>query len=444
MNFTPEDILKKTIYLDDGVALAKRIDYAWHIYTSDNDLKKYDEKKARKIKKEALSFLMYALNVGDNDLNTINATLLSLITERQAHTANCPNYIPGKLPSRLPFDPRETPVKRTSVSKKSNNPLIQEAFNTQELLDVKDQDKSRDKTKKTRFFSSEEQAKNRVVISHGLFKQNGVVFSTTSMISHKKPGFAAFTLNALGELIIHNHFGMVDRIAHSSANAGAPVVAAGELKIVNGQLQAITTHSGHYKPSLFNMYRFLEYCEQQGASIRQTSVLTFRDPSTYLKHLKAEKTVEYMDIYSRPIYKTSAQDFYVTLRDLVDQNIAFVEKSILSYQSNNLLNLFFWIKDFLTSSNFTAQRMSLASEFLHQITGVNKELDDKLTEEELQEKIGRLKTMNDDMLKKNQDLSLKAGKERNNGRFTCQLSLFARQLTENIPPETLSISQFLQ
>ena len=39
-------------------------------------------------------------------------------------------------------------------------------------------------------------------------------------------------------------------------NQGVPVVGAGEVRIKNEKLISITDHSGHYRPSLYNTYKY--------------------------------------------------------------------------------------------------------------------------------------------------------------------------------------------
>lgn len=119
-------------------------------------------------------------------------------------------------------------------------------------MDVSNSSKLKNIAYETKFLDKEQRAQHRVNIVHGKFKKDNADFDTSQMIAHGKTGFAAFTLNANGELSVFNHLGMRDKIAHSSMNSGSPVVAAGELKIQNGKLLAINTHSGHYRPSLFN------------------------------------------------------------------------------------------------------------------------------------------------------------------------------------------------
>lgn len=141
----------------------------------------------------------------------------------------------------------------------------------------------------------EDRAEYRVNIYRGKVVKEGNVFSTTKMPSHDKKGFAAYTLNTNGELSTFTHNRMCDQVAHSTMNAGVPVVAAGEIQIENGVLKKISTHSGHYRPTLFNVYRLLEHLSNRGMYISQAKIVTFDNPSQTLPNVQSERV--YYDAY---------------------------------------------------------------------------------------------------------------------------------------------------
>lgn len=57
--------------------------------------------------------------------------------------------------------------------------------------------------------------------------------------------------------------------------AGVSVLAAGEVKIVKGKLIEITTHSGHYQPSIENVYQTLKHLQRQGVDINNVQIRLF-------------------------------------------------------------------------------------------------------------------------------------------------------------------------
>ena len=161
------------------------------------------------------------------------------------------------------------------------------ALKRREIMRVEDRSRELDKVKKTIFLTHEERAKHRIILKSGLFYKplQGVelvqdqfeLCDTTSMISHEKLGYAAYVINAQGEISIFAHHGMADHYAHSSMNAGASVLGAGELKIEKGVLKQITTHSGHYQPSIENVYRVLKFLQQQGVNIDEVQIRAWEE-----------------------------------------------------------------------------------------------------------------------------------------------------------------------
>ncbi len=67
--------------------------------------------------------------------------------------------------------------------------------------------------------------------------------------------------NATGEF--YSKLGGRDVSHHSTFFAGMPVMCAGDIKIVNGQLKWITNTSGHYRPSRENLYDALLFLRDQ-------------------------------------------------------------------------------------------------------------------------------------------------------------------------------------
>jgi hypothetical protein len=64
-------------------------------------------------------------------------------------------------------------------------------------------------------------------------------------------------------------------IHHSSLAAGKSVKFAGEIKVKNGILVAVTDGSGHYTPSLRHTHTFLKHLEQSGVDLSTVQVRTY-------------------------------------------------------------------------------------------------------------------------------------------------------------------------
>ncbi|MDR3443110.1 MAG: hypothetical protein P4L65_08845 [Legionella sp.] len=415
MTIAVADISDGTIYREEKGTLAKRINFAWSVYSDEDNY-------TRTEKENALKFLIYAFNL--KDVNNINEQLIVLMDDCQKHQHTNPEYVSGKVPSHLPFDPRIEIPSKTSKHGKAVTLGIKQAIDTGELLDVKDKSKKLDRNKQTIFFNSDMRAAHRVHMHDGLFTKNGEHFSSSMMVSHGKRGYGAYTLNANGELSIFTHIGMKDRIAHSSMNAGVPVVAAGELQIVDGTLLALTTHSGHYQPTLFNVHRVLEYFISNGVDISKAKVVTFDDPSISLPYVKTKSN------NSLFMYETPATDIYYSISALLNFNIDSINSQIKSYRVGGICTLLYNIKDKLTGSTLTEERRALATSFEEILTAFKASITPDLSVNELDVKISEMGSIIADYEQRNKDLSVAHKKNESSGRFAGRIADFKEQLAE--------------
>ncbi len=120
-------------------------------------------------------------------------------------------------------------------------------------------------------------------------------YDTTEMVSHAGLGYGAYVINAQGEISIFNHYGDASKFVHASMNAGATAFAAGELKIVNGQLVEVTAYSGHYRPDINNVYLALKHLKDQGIDLREVKVWLFdvEEGISYTKQARGMHNPEY-------------------------------------------------------------------------------------------------------------------------------------------------------
>ncbi|MCW8444411.1 hypothetical protein OQJ05_10150 [Fluoribacter gormanii] len=411
MVLSVNDLKNGAIYLDRKGTLAERIDFAWSVYST-------EDKFEREEKDAALKFLIFAFDI--TDTNEINEQLIQLMAKREQYKAKNPEYIPGKSPT-LPFDPGVVIPQKTAAHGQADVKEIKEAIESKELLDVNNRSKHLDSHKQTKFLTPEERAEKRVHIRNGKFKRHGRDVDTSNMISHGKRGFAAFTLNANGELSIFNHHGMADRVAHSSMNAGAPVVAAGEIEIKRGVLKTITTHSGHYHPSLFNVYRFLEHLSRNNVDISQAKVVTRTDPSTSLHHLQSKPV--YFSAYPKALYETPATQIYEGMNKIINENIDSINQQLKSYQKAGIKTSLFKLKDKLSGSDLTERRAELAATFEANINSFKAGLVNTLSAGELKEKINELNTLISNYQSKNEELS-------SGGRLAKTMDMFKERVND--------------
>ncbi|HVY53871.1 MAG TPA: hypothetical protein VHA13_05070, partial [Gammaproteobacteria bacterium] len=140
---------------------------------------------------------------------------------------------------------------------------------------------------KTIFLNPAQRDAFRVIIKNGSFytrslDNNFIYHDTQNNFSHFGKGFAAFTLNMHGELSVFNHTGGDLSFYHSSLNAQSAVFFAGEIKITNGKIIEITSHSGHYQPNKESMLQLLHYLKRKNVDLSETIInLYFIDPKTH-------------------------------------------------------------------------------------------------------------------------------------------------------------------
>jgi hypothetical protein len=248
-----------------------------------NDVLNVEEtEQIKNIRDRKEQFLLGILNCQPTEI----ANLMQLIIAKQNIN---PEFIPGIKPSVFVQDKYADPDKASSKEKylwKKMVAMLRSA-NRDKILKVNEKDRLKDKEKFTQQFDALAREAQRVVIVNGKFMQvNGddklKIFDSRNNISHEKPGFAAFTININGEISAFNHLGMIDKIAHSSMNAGAPIFSAGEMCITNGSLTSLTLHSGHYKPGLLSLYETLRYLASLKVDLSNTNVYLYELPPTQL------------------------------------------------------------------------------------------------------------------------------------------------------------------
>lgn len=415
MVYTVDDIRKKQIYLEAKGPLASRIDFAWQVYN--------DRSQKNDVRKKALNFLIFAFDL--RTLSNLNQQLIELMHERDNYRSHNPQYVPGKTPMSLSFNPGLVVPEQTFHEGQSVQRPIRQALASGEMLDVNNESKDLDWRVGTRFFNAQQRSAFQVHCHKGKFYKDGKVFDSTKMISHGKNGYAAFTLNANGELSVFRHHGMTDLIAHSSMNAGVPVIAAGELQIKKGVLKAITTHSGHYRPTLFNVYRILEHFIQKGVNINQAKMVTQQNPRAYLNLNSTElRTPELQE----QLYKTSAKKFFALFDNQLRTQVESINKHLKEYRKESVLSSFFAFKDNLKSSNLTRERKALAFELETLINAFNPtqqtSLDNMLAR---MDQLMKLLTVYEE---KNKALSEKYQKNVGNGRLASSLRLFKEEVAE--------------
>lgn len=220
----------------------------------------------------AFIFICYVLNVNPK-AEKAREKINELMADRINYKNNFPEYIPGRN------------VRRAKLNKLGAYP--KKAFNKKEFLEIDQKKRTLDAIGKVPYLDANIRARYNLVISNGLFTQHGETVDTLAMISHGKIGFGALTIDPFGEINLFPHFqgelfnvDISTSLVHASMSQGNWLTFAGEVQIVAGKLVAITTYSGHYNPSLYNIYRALQYFESQGVDISNTAIYLMSSPDS--------------------------------------------------------------------------------------------------------------------------------------------------------------------
>ncbi|MCL9685543.1 hypothetical protein [Legionella maioricensis] len=327
--------MAKNYFSSKNGTVATRLDQAWADYKN--------QALSDKDRIEALDFMIYVFDIKkfSNEKNELNKILTNLMAERESKKQENPNYIPVLSSGKYHFEKARV-LKATTSTKISPEEDIQRDFNAGNLLDVNRQDKREDKYHGTTYLTPEERAEYSIEIHNGLLHKEGKVFDSSRLIAHDKRGFVAFTLNANGELSVFEHLSMTldkkgRKLAHSSMNAGAPVLSAGEMEIKNGKLISINTYSGHYEPSLYSVARFLEYLSDRGVDISETKVFLQHPPG---KESGLQSKPVYLKGDKQPWHEVSATDIVHSVKSIMKSNLNSLDDYLNSTKTILLRDVF--------------------------------------------------------------------------------------------------------
>lgn len=402
-----------------GRYMADNIDLAWKIYSQADTC---EEDRA-----VALGFLLYAFDLDkSNSLQHLRKQLAKLMAIRDIHRGNNPEFIPGLSPKRLKLDPGKMVIPATANYQDTNDKLIKKLLVDGELLDVNQNDKMKDRAN-THFFRPYGRNRYRVHIYQGLFYQHGKPFDTSAFIAHEKAGYAAFTLNANGELSVFQHEGNLIKTKHSSMNSGSPVVGAGELVIKNGKLITINTYSGHYQPTLFNVYRTLQHFADKGIDLTETMIFTRRkwEQASLLNELP-RTLIPLKEGGNDPYYQTPAINFMEMIRLELQKFLDAIKTDTRQYHSFGFKNCLFKTKDLLSNQRLTKDRIELARRFEIIITNLLKRIEIQKTveEDDRQEILQQFSIEIQNLEKFNNDLSRDHDKALGSGRLGQRITHF--------------------
>ena len=346
------DQVNNKLFIESNLLLSEKIRYAWQVL---HDTEQYTKKQQLM----SYHYLMFVFDI--QDFEHPNKQLRDKMADCFQHWQANPEYIPNKTPYFIALDESKRIISPTTSVNTHSDPTVHRLMGDMELIDVNAHDKVRDKKNpRITYLTEQKRAAHRVLISHTnlsghptkkahFYNLDGTLYSTTQMQAHGKQRFAAFTLNANGELSIFNHNCGRDGIVHASMNAGAPVVSAGELVIRDGVLLGINTFSGHYRPSLYNQLRVLDHFSQRGVDLSRTKVLTYLNPENEL-HLKpgSLNTKHFHQARKESQYATPALKLLTPYQQLIKKQMKQFEKECkrkLKLSTRHRCNLFVeWVQ----------------------------------------------------------------------------------------------------
>ncbi len=398
-------------FKSESGTLGTRIDRAWERYNH--------KESSAKERWTALEFLVFAFDLQEIPDIHLRDQLALMMMEREMYKEHNPEYIPNQAPKFLKqvIDPKSRIIPKTTLLSSRQRKPIDRAITNQNLLDVNRRGRELDRKYNSNYFTPEERAKHRLMIRNGEFYHEGEKFDSSNLVAHGEEGYAAFTVNANGEISFFKHLcGKPDEdqegeiLFHSSMNAGSPVIAAGEFRIENGQLKEINTHSGHYRPSLFNVYRLLNHFQDKGVDLSNVEVLTFNKlPKEISKHCKLNSNYN--------MWQTPAKDVLGYFKQLFHENITALNE----YKKGDFKNNFLRIIGY----KLTVKRDKLAKQFSRDIDAIF-----QASHLEPDEKIAYMRELTELYIEKNNSYAERYGKEENSGKLGQVFCLFNQKLTE--------------
>jgi len=121
-----------------------------------------------------------------------------------------------------------------------------------------------------------------VVGPDGLIRRSdGTLFDTrnASSVHAGGGGRAIFIMDEHGNMYASNYQAVGD-FHHSTLSGGRPVTGAGELEVIDGRLQTVTDHSGHYQPGRSNTQNVLDELGRQGIDTNNLNVDYWAPPGS--------------------------------------------------------------------------------------------------------------------------------------------------------------------
>ena len=122
------------------------------------------------------------------------------------------------------------------------------------------------------YLNEAERARLKAIVRNGRFVDSSGALLDPDLENHpERGGFTTYVVDAKGTLYLsfdhkHGHF------HHSSILAGAPVLAAGDMTIIAGELTEISNASGHYRPPPRSIDVLLKILRRLGVPLKEVKI----------------------------------------------------------------------------------------------------------------------------------------------------------------------------
>lgn len=128
--------------------------------------------------------------------------------------------------------------------------------------------------KVVRYLDETERKAYLVTIRDGKFYDaDGNLLDTTGsvLLHEEEPDLAIWVMDGHGNIYVSTT-PEINVFNHASFLAGGEVAAAGDIKVVNGELRYLTNGSGHYKPRWNFLKQAMDHMRSQGVQIESSQI----------------------------------------------------------------------------------------------------------------------------------------------------------------------------
>lgn len=274
--------------VNGSIDIYQRIDTAFEISNecqrlleNAKDLSSAQMAQIQQLRNNSFEYLKMTLNVSSE------VGVQERMAQRNAVKEVDPYYLPKKLPSGI-SEPKVGEGRKDFVKRRMAEHFKHIGQHKRKFIeeDYKDEITQKDHYGVQYLKSNAEREKYRVIIKDGQLyrtKQSGFwIFKKTTLepldtkefLSFPRRGFGNYVINSKGEMFVGRE--RVGDFHHSTYMQGAPIIAAGMIQIIDGQVRIINPESGHYKPSNSNLREGLTYLSQQSVDLSRCQAEYFR------------------------------------------------------------------------------------------------------------------------------------------------------------------------